>query len=611
MPTTLSTPSNAVASMRWAEPYTSDGLNRKLNGLMPRGVIRGGRLVTAGSALLVTVEADPDTGDSVYSYVNAQGRQVTVRQEGNVTLNLSASASSTVYVALYVSYTIGSETEVEWRSYTEAELFGGSPVAEHADVIIVGRVVVPGSGPIAATSVSFGARRYAWDAHGRSALPWSQVVVNPSFELGPGEVTPGVGFPISETLGWRGPNSLSDINDTTFRVVSDPGGARSGDQYLEIDATGASGVVDAEIYQEGWFSVVPGQAVRLGLSVSSDSWDDTAVVNAEATVVFYDLDFAPIGNIVLGFADVSGTMSWEDRSTGTTVPAGARYGRLAIFLDTGASTPGGQLRLDDVTVHLEPVSSYALDEGERAPLGAIAAQRISMLVEAGDDGAGTGAATFSTRRVEIRNDQTVGGLYITRGSRFSPGSLVIQAREGTIQAADYQYDQDSALSPYLREMEVNLANAARGHDTVEWELSLVAATTGPPFWLNNGSVTLPIWFPLCLPSGAVLTQVDVGLKPNVARATGVHRMVCRVLRSRFDWATPGNAFTLTQVASATDDGSNNHQVVSMASLGHTVVDGNSYYVSIVGGNTTSPGGDAVFSVRYFFEDPGPRNYGSR
>jgi len=130
MSTDLSNPSNTLAKVRWHEQYVSEGINKKLNGVIPSGVVRGGRLVASLVNMTVTIQADPDTNDSIYSHIDANGHQVTFRQIGDVSLDLTAVASTTVFICLHVDYVISASLcrrQGSFRRQTSPQRGAGKP----------------------------------------------------------------------------------------------------------------------------------------------------------------------------------------------------------------------------------------------------------------------------------------------------------------------------------------------------------------------------------------------------------------------------------------------------------------------------------------------------
>jgi hypothetical protein len=170
------------ANLRYRHPFVTEGLNKKVVG-MPSGILQGGKLTAAVGNQSVVVNTDPDTGLSVYNYERRSSplSAVTVIEEENRTIDLSAQAGTTVYVCLYVEYTITTTTLVQFRTYSESELFGASPVTEAGDVVILGKVDVPATAiPIPDEDVVGDHRTDAWQRRSAGSRDWLQIFRNGS-----------------------------------------------------------------------------------------------------------------------------------------------------------------------------------------------------------------------------------------------------------------------------------------------------------------------------------------------------------------------------------------------------------------------------------------------
>lgn len=334
MPSTITALSDSV-TMKFKEPYTSSAVNKKLTGIVGHGVVRGGRLETAGSGLLVNIVQDSDEGDSVYSCVDVNGLQFTVRQDGPVTLNLGAVAGTTVYVCLYVLYSIGASTVVEWRTYTEAELFT-APVAEAQYVVILGRVVVPGSGPIPAANVTPERRRVCSFRTGEGMNPWMQSLVNGDFEFS--EETSDMLGAVT-VLGWSAAS-----NSGTLKVGISTTSPLNGSRHLSVEGTG-SAINQRALPYNGAIPVEPGRYVlsRIGIRTAS-----LPVGGASAfyglELRFFDKDDQLVGSAVnaAGVGNtLSGTQAYARFEKMTVVPATAAWVRVAIRVNTDSVVMSG------------------------------------------------------------------------------------------------------------------------------------------------------------------------------------------------------------------------------------------------------------------------------
>ncbi len=361
MPTTLLATSAANALIRFKEPYVSDGLNRKNHGVVPAGIHRGGLLETANSGFGVNILAGPN-GDSVYAFSNVSARQLTYRENGTRLLDLAAVANTTVFVCLHIEYSTGALTEPEWRAYTQAEL---DALPEAPFLVIVGKVVVPAGGPIAAASVTRDGMTPAWKDQGAYAKPWNQIVQNGNFhDSGVGIVSPTnnrlVGFRINEGSG-----SATTVDDGT---------ARTGAHHLTISVTSTFNEPDvgparfllADPLSGGVIPVVNGQLVDASMYARIETVLDGFSVGQglQLVVEFYDRDAALLATHKTGFdpAVDTGTFDWRKYSMVVAAPDdGMVRWYVAMKVDLSAGT--GKIGLDSVSVLLEPVVGDDNDGG--------------------------------------------------------------------------------------------------------------------------------------------------------------------------------------------------------------------------------------------------------
>lgn len=375
MPTTIATPGNSNTTIRYNEPYVSAGLNKKGVGSIPNGIVRGGLLSTTGAGLNVQVSPDPDTGDSVYVYTTPTSPpfQLTHRESATRTIDLSAVAGTTVYIALYVQYSIGSSTLVEWRAYSEAELFGGTPVAEAGSVVIVGKVAVPGVGPIPAANVTLDRARYAWKDVSPGVKPWKQIVKNGGFEdAGGTSVSPTTqgmpGFTAEEINNGNGgitdnfsPHSgafefRADIGDTLESVVFGPGAFTSSDPFSTNPPSVEAGqIIDASFWLRG-DSVDTYTMGSSGARMVFEVIDD-----AGAIVETHSVDSDPSVHVgTFAYTQVDGMFQIQNR--------GYLRWYMTFSIDGGAGS--GTFYVDDLAIYLSPGSNESLDQS---------AARLSML----------------------------------------------------------------------------------------------------------------------------------------------------------------------------------------------------------------------------------------
>jgi hypothetical protein len=361
MPTNLPpNPSANLVSMRLNEPYTSRANNKKLHGLMPGGVVRGGKLITAASGLLVTLEADADFGDSVYSYVDGDGNHLTFRQVGNVNIDLTPVASSTIYIASFIDYTISNPTTVEWRAYTLAELVT-APVAEAGEVIVLGRVVVPGAGPIAASAITPALRRVAWENISAGVTPWIQLVENGQWELAE-ETTVSLAS-ADHIVAWQNSNLFAA--NYTWRIVTTA--PLVGARELEILGDGASTEVQS-MFGETQPIVRPGELIRVRFYIRGAVWGGIGASGFQGIQLnFYDSDKQIINTQIVSDPTLSGTFAYTLIDGIVEVPASAAFMCYAIRVDTDGATPSGSIFFDDIRVWKQ--SAQVLAESTRENMG--------------------------------------------------------------------------------------------------------------------------------------------------------------------------------------------------------------------------------------------------
>ena len=381
MATDLATPSNTLAKVRWREQYVSEGLNKKLNGMIPHGVIRGGRLGVSGLNSRVVVEADPDTGDSIYSVIDATGHQLTFRQVGDITLDLSAEAGNTVYIGLAVIYATSADTEVYWRAYTSAEI-DADPT-----IVCLGAAVVPGVAAVIPETDLLGDRRTDASTVLSSGMrPWRQVLQNPSFEGG--EVSVAALGTSRDHPGWymQGGSWGSTLLATPSSTpASQP---RTGDNNLYFRGAGVGDgfvafptaahrvspgqMVKAAVWVRGDAVVWGGGNTKVGIRLTARQWDGTVVAAPSpwSSGVFEIVDDGTLITGTVGYTEISGVVK---------MPADAAFLDVRLIAEDSTNM-AGDIGFDDFRLWLESGSldtSYDLETdvvgGEPVTSGLIAA----------------------------------------------------------------------------------------------------------------------------------------------------------------------------------------------------------------------------------------------
>lgn len=140
------------------------------------------------------------------------------------------------------------------------------------------------------------------------------------------------------------------------------------------------------------------------------------------------------------------------------------------------------------------------------------------------------------------------------------------------------------------------------------------STAGIQRWEPVGTATAPtITFPVVLPRGAVLTNIQILLKPNSARSPG--EWTANLYRVDYNFGTPAvptyNLILLTGPLNyVLDDTTANYQtmvVLPNSTLTLSDTDESAYHVMITGPSVPL-GGDHLLGIRANWTDPGPRNY---
>jgi len=350
MSTTLATPSNTQVKVRWEEQYVSEGLNKKLTGVIPEGVIRGGRLIAHPSINMnVTVESDTGSGDSVFSYVDANGHQLSFRQVGDVNLDLTAEAGNTVYIGLEIVYVISSVTQVFWRAYSAAE------VVADPTLLIIGSVIVPAAGLVPAGDVRGNERKDGGLDLSSGMRDWQQTVENSDFQQGRNFAASSYS---RDLPNWQlDPGALGTVGRTTSQ-------ARTGDASLQFVGAGG-GSHDLKAKPIKLFSVLPGQTIKVsafikGVSVvlgsgagASVSLAVTALDEGGSAVVAGDFSLFGSWFHSEDGTVINGSFDWFEMGGRTTIPAGVAWLAVTITIVDGTSFTG-DIFFDDVQLWVEP-----------------------------------------------------------------------------------------------------------------------------------------------------------------------------------------------------------------------------------------------------------------
>lgn len=326
MATTLLAIENEQVKLRWEEEYVSEGLNEKMLGTIPGGIIRGGLLEPHPSAnQTLRVKADPTYGDIVASYEDVNGRQMTVNLgSGDVDLDLSTLGGSTVYIAIYVSYSLLTETEAEWRAYTQAQL-DGAP--EKDRVIIWGSVDVPATAiPIPAADIYQESRREARWKQSSGLVPWVPIIRDGGFE---GRIS-----------HWDYPSITGSLTWTV-----DEADYYRGNRSLNVNASIGTGTFTCT--QPMMFPCDAGQLFYLRFMSKTSNWTGTLQLQAR----FYDKDGSYLSSQDLVETVSADTHDWEEHAGVFVAPASAVFVMPRIYIT--ATSSGTECWMDDAQMFVQ------------------------------------------------------------------------------------------------------------------------------------------------------------------------------------------------------------------------------------------------------------------
>jgi hypothetical protein len=424
--------------VKWKEPYVSEALNLKMAVNTPRGFYRGFRLAAHADPLTVTVAADTDGGDSIAVYEVGAGDTavpkyaITIRKTGNIALDLTTAAGTTVYICLFATYIVGSTTSANMRAYTAAE-FAALSAALRGELLILGTVVVPGSGVIPAANITMDHRTNLFETRTPEASVWKQLVTNGGFEWGKVDEVGASAVP-----GWLAFNS-----SCTWRITQNPSSGQNG-LTLNMTSTTSSGL----IVQELGYPCLTGQAFKTrihtkNLKISSGgSLKLTAVFSKgtdQSTQTTVDV-------VTLPTTAVDG--SFQVTEAFFVVPATYYVLERIEIKATGytVASTGDAIHIDNVQVWAEPL---ATDEGPQAPgpqitpinsrvftlestIGALAAQDAVTLTLDGSTvvHARRDESTTATNQpsIKVPGIITVGTNLINTDARAATARLVAPAR---------------------------------------------------------------------------------------------------------------------------------------------------------------------------------------
>lgn len=305
---------------RWKEPYVTAGLNQKALAGDPRGVVLG-FLVVPNAGYTITVQADTVLGLSIANVVDTSTDKysLTLIQEGDVILDLSAYAGTTVYVGLDAQYQIGVDSGSQLLIVDVAEL------SANPDLILLAKVVVPVSPPIISTNINMGYRLSAGDSTPREALPPFNTLTNGSFER---DVAGGA------------PNGWEALSGSSLSPTVDATVARTGTQSLRLSSVGAV----TGSFGTNFVAIESGQLARASLWIRSTGGSPIAGTGVNISVVWFDPTYAQLSTVQLESSFTGGSTTFEQRQAEVTAPAGTAFAKIAV----NYVSCSGTLYVDDV-----------------------------------------------------------------------------------------------------------------------------------------------------------------------------------------------------------------------------------------------------------------------
>lgn len=364
--------------MRWNEPYVTEGLNRKLDGVLPRGVYRGWTLAPGTNPLWLLIQADATSGDCVLMYTTAGGYTLHVcRAPGNLQFDLTALAGQTVVIAVFATYVTGAPTTAVIRAYQLSpvdEFDDPLLTPEKGELIVLGTVIVPAAGLIPAANISSTLRTMAWDQIAHEARPWFQLLNNGSFEEGPVQtfVLGDPAFPTSTTQRTRFPfdsripfwsGAVFTQTGRTFECDIIDTDSFDGGQCFRIQATANQAPFQINfivLYHQLKPILTTGRRFRERLAYKTPLGFSGGPVNIVATFASVESTVNPTTTTVtLGSLDLTASATWKTFEAIFIAPAG--FTRLThIELNVGApltvntaAAPEDLLLLDAFSLEVE------------------------------------------------------------------------------------------------------------------------------------------------------------------------------------------------------------------------------------------------------------------
>lgn len=344
MPTQITQFADAEIKVRYKEPFITAGLDSMLTGIAPKGIHRGFRLTTNGTALTVTVEADAVDSDHVAAYQTADGYTLRLRRTGgDFTLDLSPFVSEQVVIAIFAEYTIGVTTAADIRAYEFDPTDEFTGAAERPELVVLGKVDVPASGVIPEASITPTYRTPAWEHVGTDAAPWEQVIENGSFDIA-ADTT-------AFTSADRGFLPHWDVQylSALHTWVITPTVSAVGYTALQVTGTGVTGT--SILPTSRIISARPGQVFRLSYQIRGANWPTIVGGGMGVQLRFYDATLIFLSSGTAQDKTLNGTFGWTQIDEYFEAPTDAAFCIPAIVVeDDPVAGVTSSLFFDDVRV---------------------------------------------------------------------------------------------------------------------------------------------------------------------------------------------------------------------------------------------------------------------
>lgn len=360
MPTKLNDVTGSELKVRFKAPLVSEELNQK-NTTLPKGIYRGFSLSTSGLALSVeVVSSGAPFSDHLAIVQTLDGFSLTGRRTGgNFTLDLSAFASETVVIALFVEYTTTADTFGEIRGYELLPVDEFTTAPELEELVVLGTVVVPAAGVIPAANITLDRITLPSQNLPRGLSPMIPLLGDAGFERGAAQAqlasraAPYWGVSGTFTNGhWRFGNTAPDTGETA----------------LELQVTTSAVAISINVFQDPIYqSVLPGQRLLLRYRIRN------LLVPTSGTVELI-LDFVGEDQTATGSTTFSVDVSAVDASYRTVeataiVPAGTTHLRRlrGRTVATNYAATGTAFRIDNLQVFAETGEGFP-EQDDRLPL---------------------------------------------------------------------------------------------------------------------------------------------------------------------------------------------------------------------------------------------------